>query len=254
MVRRRSTVRFRKEAHECKHEKRHSNRTRAYGVALALSGCLGSICHAGIDRDDLPQHHPRLVTIAAAGHFQSDGLPLVPSAPQRQIGPPTRRGARLQAERVWFMRQETERSMLAAQRIGVLQSGIEPARSPNDRRHLVSVMAAFRRGRYASEIVRASVPACSAWLRQTWPMTSEPFGQPAKGAEIWIICGNACAGKTTTARLLAQRLPLAAHVEGDEMQRLIVSGRPLRRRRSPRGRRVRRPGPGRRRRSAGQRV
>jgi hypothetical protein len=55
-------------------------------------------------------------------------------------------------------------------------------------------------------------------------MTSEPASQPAKGAEIWIICGNACAGKTTTARLLAQRLPLAAHVDGDEMQRLIVSG------------------------------
>jgi hypothetical protein len=55
-------------------------------------------------------------------------------------------------------------------------------------------------------------------------MTSEPSGQPAKVAEIWVICGNACAGKTTTARLLAQRLPLAAHVEGDEMQRLIVSG------------------------------
>jgi hypothetical protein len=55
-------------------------------------------------------------------------------------------------------------------------------------------------------------------------MTSALSGQPAKGAEIWIICGNACAGKTTTARLLAQRLPLAAHVEGDEMQRLIVSG------------------------------
>lgn len=55
-------------------------------------------------------------------------------------------------------------------------------------------------------------------------MTSEPASQPAKGAEIWIICGNACAGKTTTARLLAQRLPPAAHVDGDEMQRLIVSG------------------------------
>ena len=55
-------------------------------------------------------------------------------------------------------------------------------------------------------------------------MTSEPATQQAKGAEIWIICGNACAGKTRTARLLAQRLPLAAHVEGDEMQRLIVSG------------------------------
>jgi AAA domain len=55
-------------------------------------------------------------------------------------------------------------------------------------------------------------------------MTSEPASQPAEGAEIWIICGSSCAGKTTTARLLAQRLPLAAHVEGDEMQRLILSG------------------------------
>ncbi len=55
-------------------------------------------------------------------------------------------------------------------------------------------------------------------------MTSESASQPAKSAEIWIICGNSCAGKTTTARLLAQRLPLAAHVEGDEMQRLILSG------------------------------
>jgi chloramphenicol 3-O-phosphotransferase len=55
-------------------------------------------------------------------------------------------------------------------------------------------------------------------------MTSVPASRPAKDAEIWIICGNACAGKTTTARLLAQRLPRAAHVDGDEMQRLIVSG------------------------------
>jgi len=55
-------------------------------------------------------------------------------------------------------------------------------------------------------------------------MTSELASRPANGAEIWIICGNACAGKTTTARLLARRLPLAAHVDGDEMQRLIVSG------------------------------
>ena len=55
-------------------------------------------------------------------------------------------------------------------------------------------------------------------------MTSEPASEPTKGAEVWIICGNMCAGKTTTARLLAQRLPLAAHVDGDEMQRLILSG------------------------------
>lgn len=33
------------------------------------------------------------------------------------------------------------------------------------------------------------------------------------------------AGKTTVARLLAQRLPLAAHIEADEIQNLIVSGR-----------------------------
>ncbi|MGH3268797.1 MAG: hypothetical protein ACRDN1_06970 [Trebonia sp.] len=55
-------------------------------------------------------------------------------------------------------------------------------------------------------------------------MTSGPASRQAKYAEIRIICGNACAGKTTTARLLAQRLPRAAHVDGDEMQRLIVSG------------------------------
>lgn len=55
-------------------------------------------------------------------------------------------------------------------------------------------------------------------------MTSMPTSQSAKSAEIWVICGSSCAGKTTTARLLAQRFPLAAHVEGDEMQRLILSG------------------------------
>jgi hypothetical protein len=55
-------------------------------------------------------------------------------------------------------------------------------------------------------------------------VTPEPASRPAKDSEIWIICGNACAGKTTTARLLAQRLPRAAHIDGDEMQRLIVSG------------------------------
>jgi adenylylsulfate kinase-like enzyme len=56
------------------------------------------------------------------------------------------------------------------------------------------------------------------------PCDSEPARQPTTDAQIWIICGNACAGKTTTARLLAQRFPRAAHVDGDEMQRLIVSG------------------------------
>jgi hypothetical protein len=55
-------------------------------------------------------------------------------------------------------------------------------------------------------------------------VTPKPSSRRAKSADIWIICGNECAGKTTTARLLAQRLPLAAHIDGDEMQRLIVSG------------------------------
>jgi hypothetical protein len=55
-------------------------------------------------------------------------------------------------------------------------------------------------------------------------MTSEPASRRVQDAQIWIICGNACSGKTTTARLLAQRLPRAAHIDGDEMQRLIVSG------------------------------
>lgn len=49
---------------------------------------------------------------------------------------------------------------------------------------------------------------------------------PSAGAEaaIWVICGNACAGKTTAARALAQRFPRAAHIDADDMQRLIVSG------------------------------
>jgi chloramphenicol 3-O-phosphotransferase len=60
--------------------------------------------------------------------------------------------------------------------------------------------------------------------RVTVSETSSSPGRQAKSADIWIICGNECAGKTTTARLLVQRLPLAAHIDGDEMQRLIVSG------------------------------
>jgi adenylate kinase family enzyme len=43
--------------------------------------------------------------------------------------------------------------------------------------------------------------------------------------ELWVISGNQAAGKTTVGRLLAQRFPVAAHVEGDDMQRLLVSGR-----------------------------
>lgn len=41
---------------------------------------------------------------------------------------------------------------------------------------------------------------------------------------IWLINGIPGAGKTTTARALAQRLPRAAHIEGDRIQDLIVAG------------------------------
>ncbi|MFD7749846.1 hypothetical protein ACFV2V_28135 [Streptomyces sp. NPDC059698] len=63
-----------------------------------------------------------------------------------------------------------------------------------------------------------------ARLRQTRSAASTSSGRRAEDPAIWIICGNQCAGKTTTARLLAEGLPLAAHIEGDDMQRLIVSG------------------------------
>src|SRR5918911_489474 len=55
-------------------------------------------------------------------------------------------------------------------------------------------------------------------------MTPRAAGTAPQDAGIWIVSGNSCAGKTTTARLLAQRFARAAHVEGDDMQRLIVSG------------------------------
>jgi hypothetical protein len=60
--------------------------------------------------------------------------------------------------------------------------------------------------------------------REAGPVISEPASRPARRAEIWIINGNACAGKTTTARLLAERLSPAAQIDGADMQRLIVSG------------------------------
>lgn len=45
------------------------------------------------------------------------------------------------------------------------------------------------------------------------------------GRPFFIISGNQSAGKTTVARLLAQRFPRAAHVEADDVQRMILSGR-----------------------------
>src|SRR5262249_20625304 len=42
--------------------------------------------------------------------------------------------------------------------------------------------------------------------------------------DVWLINGIPGAGKTATARRLAERLPRAAHVEGDRVQEMIVAG------------------------------
>lgn len=41
---------------------------------------------------------------------------------------------------------------------------------------------------------------------------------------VFLISGVPGAGKTTAARLLARSFPLAAHIEADEIQNLIISG------------------------------
>jgi len=45
--------------------------------------------------------------------------------------------------------------------------------------------------------------------------------------EIWLISGLPAAGKTTIARALAQRLPRAAHIEGEQLWHQIITGREM---------------------------
>ncbi len=44
-------------------------------------------------------------------------------------------------------------------------------------------------------------------------------------ADLFVISGNQAAGKTTIARLLVQRFSRGVHVEADDLQRMILSGR-----------------------------
>ncbi|MPY63240.1 AAA family ATPase [Streptomyces spongiae] len=50
-------------------------------------------------------------------------------------------------------------------------------------------------------------------------MSAEP------GSAVVLITGVMASGKSTVARLLAERLPRAAHVPGDAFRRMLVSGR-----------------------------
>jgi len=47
--------------------------------------------------------------------------------------------------------------------------------------------------------------------------------KPAK-ADLFVISGNQSSGKSTVGELLAKRFLVAAHIDGDYVQRLVVSG------------------------------
>ena len=48
---------------------------------------------------------------------------------------------------------------------------------------------------------------------------------PTTMPDVWILNGTIGAGKSTIARLLAKSLPRSAHIEGDLIHELVVSGR-----------------------------
>lgn len=43
-------------------------------------------------------------------------------------------------------------------------------------------------------------------------------------ADLFVISGNQAAGKSAVGAALARRFPVAAHIDGDDIQRLVVSG------------------------------